>query len=258
MTDYKLKDLLERVYKKYNKPELISPDPLQFVVKYKNTADKEIVGMIASSLAYGRVAQILKSVVRILEITGAAPSVFVSEISGKKLRHLLKNFKHRFNTGDDVADLILGIKSARKKYGSLENCLLAGMKNQNILSGMVFLVDELTNNRQSYLLPSPQKNSACKRLNLFLRWMVRKDAVDPGGWDRVPKSSLIIPLDTHMYKIGKLLGFTKRKQANLKTALEITEGFRRVAPSDPTRYDFALTRFGIRDDMTVDDLAKMI
>ena len=254
----KLKNLLEIIYIKYNKPELISPDPLEFVVKFDNTNDKEIVGLIAASLAYGRVSQILKSVGRVVEIMKPSPDVFIANASEKKIRTLLKNFKHRFNTGDDVAELILGIKRVRKKFGSLENCLLKGMAENDILPGVCLLVDELTEKKQSYLLPSPRKNSACKRLNLFLRWMVRNDAVDPGGWFKIPKSLLIIPLDTHMYKIGKLLGFTKRKQANMKTALEITNGFKKISPDDPTRYDFALTRFGIRDDMTIDELEKMI
>ncbi len=109
-------------------------------------------------------------------------------------------------------------------------------------------------NGLTQFFPSPEKGSACKRLNLFLRWMIRKDSVDPGGWDELPASKLIIPLDTHMYKIGKKLGFTKRKQANMKTALEITKGFAKLASKDPVKYDFALTRFGIRNDMHMKDL----
>ena len=103
------------------------------------------------------------------------------------------------------------------------------------------------------LLPSPSAGSACKRLNLFLRWMVRQDNVDPGGWDSVSPAKLIIPLDTHMHRIGRRLGLTPRRQADLRTAIEITEGFRGICPSDPVRYDFALTRLGIRRDEGVED-----
>ncbi|MEJ2656586.1 MAG: DUF2400 family protein, partial [Desulfobacterales bacterium] len=105
-----------------------------------------------------------------------------------------------------------------------------------------------------HLIALPQRGSACKRMNLLLRWMVRKDNVDPGGWRGVPWSKLIIPLDTHMHKIGLKLGFTKNRQANMRTALEITSGFRKIIPEDPVKYDFALTRFGIRSDMHIDSL----
>ncbi|MCP4693017.1 MAG: DUF2400 domain-containing protein, partial [Desulfobacterales bacterium] len=104
-------------------------------------------------------------------------------------------------------------------------------------------------NRPGHLVALPEKGSACKRMNLFLRWMVREDAVDPGGWEGVPASSLIIPLDTHMHRIGLGLNFTKRKQANMRTALEITEAFKALYPDDPVKFDFALTRLGIRDDL---------
>jgi uncharacterized protein (TIGR02757 family) len=98
------------------------------------------------------------------------------------------------------------------------------------------------------LLPSPDKGSACKRLNLFLRWMVREDAVDLGGWKGIPASKLIVPLDTHMYRICSSLNMTCRKPADMATALEITKYFRKISPEDPVRYDFAITRLGIRDD----------
>lgn len=99
------------------------------------------------------------------------------------------------------------------------------------------------------LVPSPCKGSACKRLNLFMRWMVRRDEVDPGGWSGVPPSKLVVPLDTHMFRICSTMGLTRRKQADLRTAREITDRFREIAPGDPVRYDFALTRLGMRGEM---------
>jgi len=93
-------------------------------------------------------------------------------------------------------------------------------------------------------------------MNLFLRWMVRKDRVDPGGWKGIPVSRLIIPLDTHMHKMGLLFGFTKRRQASMITAVEITEEFRKIAPHDPVKYDFSLTRLGIRKDMDIESFFK--
>ncbi len=263
MKNRKLKSLLDKLYIKYNRPEYISPDPLELVTPFKKVDDREITGLIASSLAYGRVAQILKSVKIIFEIMKPSPAAFVSNISEKELRKLFANFKHRFNDGNDITDLILGIKKIREKYGSMENCLLDGMKtnDKNILPALTNFVDEIKGDNagcNAYLLPSPKKSSACKRLNLYLRWMVRKDNVDPGGWSKIPTSKLIIPLDTHMFKIGTFLGFTNRKQANLKTAMEITAGFAKIVSEDPTRYDFALTRFGIRDDMRMEDFEKKL
>ena len=109
--------------------------------------------------------------------------------------------------------------------------------------------------KENSLLPCPEKGSACKRFHLFLRWMVRNDAVDPGGWDGISASKLIVPLDVHMHRICMRLGLTSRAQADLKTALEVTGRFRAIVPEDPVRYDFALTRIGIRNDI---DLAEIM
>ena len=98
-------------------------------------------------------------------------------------------------------------------------------------------------------MPWPSRGSACKRLNLYLRWMIRSDEVDPGGWSGVHPRKLIVPLDTHMHRIGREWGFTRRKAADMKTALEITEAFRSINELDPVKYDFALTRTGIRKDV---------
>ena len=96
-----------------------------------------------------------------------------------------------------------------------------------------------------HLVPIPEKGSAAKRLHLFMRWMIRKDAVDPGGWDDLSPSRLIVPVDVHMHRICTHLAFTQKKQANLKTAVEVTQCFRKIMPQDPVKYDFALTRIGI-------------
>jgi uncharacterized protein (TIGR02757 family) len=128
--------------------------------------------------------------------------------------------------------------------------------DKTVIPALNFFATALTveNSNPGHLIALPEKGSACKRMNLFLRWMVRKDRVDPGGWHGVPVSKLIIPLDTHMHKISLKLGFTAKQQANMNTALEITTGFRQIIPGDPVKYDFVLTRFGIRDDMNIDNL----
>ena len=176
--------------------------------------------------------------------------------SMESLLRTFSSFKHRFTTGEEIAAMLFGMKNVIMKYGSLYACFKAGFINngESILPAITEFVEELSsvfNCRSNSLLPSPAKGSACKRINLFLRWMVRRDDVDPGGWDDIPPSELVIPLDTHMHKICLAFGFTKRKQADMKTALEITDAFRKIAPHDPVRYDFSLTRLGIREDMNI-------
>ena len=243
------REAFEDLYREFNRREFVSPDPLQFLYDYQDPFDREIVGLIASSLAYGRVAQILKSVSRVLERM-PGPYGFIMNTGRKGLRDALAGFKHRFTTGDDVAEMLYGIKTAIERHGTLQECFMSGFKSNDttILPALERFVQELTRpvrSGGSYLLPCPSKGSACKRMNLFLRWMVRNDEVDPGGWRKVPRSALVIPLDTHMDNICRKLGITSRKQANMKTALEITEFFRGICPEDPVKYDFALTRLGI-------------
>ena len=171
------------------------------------------------------------------------------------MRSLFLRFKHRFTTGDDLVEMLLGAMRLVRRHGSLRNCFVAGLREEHktVIPALATFVEALTSghkmrDRRNSLVPSPKLGSACKRLNLFLRWMVRRDDVDPGGWDDVPTSKLIVPLDTHIRRIGLALGFTNRKCADMRCALEITEAFKRFAPEDPVRYDFALTRLGIRQD----------
>jgi len=243
---------LEELYEKYNRREFVHPDPLEFLFDYDEAADREIVALVASSLAYGRVAQILKSISRVLERM-PSPREFLEKASHAALKKTFKGFKHRFTTGGEIAALLYGAGKAIGAYGSLHECFTAavGSDSKNIFSALSVFTKELISPAgcgYNSLLPRPDAGSACKRLNLFLRWMVRRDGVDPGGWDRVSPSMLVVPLDTHMHRIGRALGLTKRKQAGMKTAIEITEALGKINPDDPVKYDFALTRLGIRDD----------
>jgi uncharacterized protein (TIGR02757 family) len=245
--------ILYDIYIKYNHREFVHPDPIEFLYNYKSLRDREVVALIASALAYGRVTQILKSVSSILKIMEPSPFLFLNNISRRAIYLKFSTFKHRFTTGKEVSEMLYGIKLVIERYGSLYKCFMSGFNNNDntILPALTPFINELTlfyDRRQNSLLPSPKKGSACKRLNLFLRWMVRHDEVDPGGWDEVPASKLVIPLDTHMHRISLLLKLTERKQADRKTALEITYAFRKIIPEDPVRYDFALTRLGIRKE----------
>jgi uncharacterized protein (TIGR02757 family) len=246
------RETLEQVYALYTHREFIHPDPLEFVHHYRDPLDREVVGMVASALAYGRVQQILRSVSEVLQRMGESPSGFVLEHSLGSIQRIFKDFRHRFTGGDQLAALLFGIKRIIWKHGSLHACFrMKGTQNDDtILPALEAFVEELSHELSrelSMLLPSPSKGSACKRLNLFLRWMVRADDVDPGGWSGVKPCKLIVPLDTHMHRIGLKGGLTRRKQADMQAALEVTRAFRIIAPEDPVRYDFALTRLGIHD-----------
>ncbi len=247
--------VLEKLYNTLNRREFVHPDPLEFLYEYPDVGDREIVAIIASSLAYGRVSQILKSVRCILELM-ETPRAFVESETLHSMNKIFEGFKHRFTTGTDVANLLFGIKMVLEKFGSLERCFLSGIKDtdETILPALKNFVREIKihgeENGRS-LLADPCKGSACKRLNLFLRWMVRNDSVDPGGWKDVSPAKLIIPLDTHMHNISLMLGVTRRRQANMVTALEITRAFSELCPEDPVKYDFCLTRYGIRKDLSL-------
>jgi uncharacterized protein (TIGR02757 family) len=252
----KLHAYLESLYVTYNRREFVAPDPLQFLYAYTDPGDREIAALVCATLAYGRVAQILRSLETVLARLGPHPADFILKATCGELKMALSGIKHRFTSGEELARLLSGAKKILRKHGSIGQCL-AGHISQGdttILPALERLTDDLqeaSGGLEPYTLPSPGRGSACKRLNLLLRWMVRRDDVDPGGWEGISPSLLIIPLDTHMDAIGRSLGFTCRNQADLKAALEITGGFRRLCPHDPVRYDFSLTRFGIRNDLEI-------
>ncbi len=245
---------LESLYRTFNRRAFVHPDPLEFLYAYPAPADREIAGMIAASLAYGRVHQILKSVSWILEKMSPSPAAFLSQATPKSLVEVFQGFVHRFASGRHLSGLLNGLQTAVRTHGSLNRMFLKGFsaKDPTVQAALIPFARQLTDaasGRTGHLIPLPDRGSACKRLHLFLRWMVRKDTVDPGGWEGIPASKLIVPLDTHLHAVALSLGFTARKAADITTALEITERFRRLRPEDPVRYDFVLTRFGIRRDL---------
>ena len=252
------RDLLEELYLEFNRREYVSPDPLEFLYMYDSPADREVVGLIASSLAYGRVASILASVRRVLDVLGKNPADALARSDFSSLFSRLEGFKHRFNGSEEMCRFLSGIGEALRRYGSLEN-VFRSAKESSILGAMDNFADtilRLGGLGSSHLLPRASKGSACKRLALFIRWMARCDDVDPGGWEGVAPCDIIVPLDTHMFRIATGLGFVKRRSADGTAAEEATDGFRTFCPADPVKYDFALTRFGIRTEMSVGELLE--
>jgi uncharacterized protein (TIGR02757 family) len=259
LTD-KIKAVLDKLYEKYNHHCLIKPDPLQFVYHYSKPADMEVAAFLASALAYGRVQQIEKSLKNLLGRMGDSPCEFVRNFDKDK-RWALKDFKHRFTTGDDISDLLSLLKTAIKRYGSIEQYFTRGYNpgDKNIIPALSkfcnSLLDIYTAGHKGqtfpglkYLLVSPAGGSACKRLNLFLRWMVREDDVDAGLWKSIDKTKLIVPVDVHMSRLCKIMELYNRKTVSLSAAVEITESFAEIDPADPVKYDFALSRIGILEN----------
>ena len=260
-----IRNVLEKLYKRYNRRELISPDPLQFVYHYSEPADMEVTAFLASALAYGRVEQIEKSLKNLLARMGDSPYEFVRNFDKDK-RRTLKDFKHRFTTGDDISDLLTLFKNIISNYGSIEQYFALGYNpdDSNIIPALSKFSNSLLEMHVAehkgqatrglkYLLVSPAAGSACKRLNLFLRWVVRDDDVDTGLWKSIDKAKLVVPVDVHMSRLCKIMGLYDRKTASLSAALEITESFAEIEPADPVKYDFALSRIGIVENCDGND-----
>jgi uncharacterized protein (TIGR02757 family) len=256
----KLKTKLDQLYAAYNRKQYVDPDPLLFLYDYPDVRDREIAGIISSSLAYGRVAMIMQAVSAVLRKMGPDLREFIMSADPKRIAGMFQNFKYRFATGDHLIALIMGLQAVISDYGSLEACFTMNPASETDLSrGLARIRTRVVQaGGAGHLLADPGKTSACKRSHLFLRWMVRKDLVDPGGWSNVSAAALTCPVDAHMFKIGHLLGFTKRKSADRVCAAQITQGFRRISPDDPVKYDFCLTRFGIRDGLDISELKRFL
>ena len=256
-----LRRLLEEAYLRYDH-RFVDPDPLQFVRAHEDPADREVVGIVASSLAYGNVRQIKRSVARVLELLGPRPAVAVRRLDPRKTARGLASFRHRFNTGRDVACLLYFLRQALESHGTLEAFFAEGHAPAAThvgpalasFSSRLLALDHagLYGRRQlpsgagvRFFLPNPADGSACKRLNLFLRWMVRRDGVDLGVWSRVTPAALIIPVDAHIHAISRRVGLTRYRSPGWPMALDITARLRRLCPADPVKYDFALHRLGL-------------
>ncbi|MFH0777788.1 MAG: TIGR02757 family protein [Candidatus Eisenbacteria bacterium] len=260
-----LKAKLDELYSSYDLRHLHT-DPLVFPHRYGDPLDKEIVAFFSAALAYGNVKSIQSDVEKILAILGPRPHRRVLSLSHGEFRNGLGGFRHRFTTARHTAWLFLVAQRALSQFGSLKALFLEGHSpgTPTLKGSLVAFVDRLAsfnpaplyrNPREAkkdgafFLLPSPRNGGACKRLNLFMRWVVRRgDSIDLGLWPEVSAAQLIVPVDTHVARISRYLGLTKRRGADWKTAEEITEALRKLDPADPLKYDFSLTRLGIMRD----------
>jgi uncharacterized protein (TIGR02757 family) len=258
-----LKQKLDYHYKAFDKSQL-EPDPLQFPHQFKDENDIEVMAFIASIFAYGNVKQIINTLQKFLTISDDKPFLFIQNFEHNKLSKGLLSEKseiklsHRFYTLKDVVRLFYLLNQVYNEFGSLKILFLSGYdKNDNSIKNAItnfskyFLQNakkEFSNLTRglAFMFPFPEKGSACKRMNLFLRWMVRKDELDFGLWSEIPTSKLIIPVDTHVRRICKQLKLTKRKNVSWKMAEEITENLKKFDPDDPVKYDFAICHIGMR------------
>ncbi len=249
--DRDLRGLLEQLYDRYATAEHARHDPVSFTYRYRRRADGEVAALVAACLSYGRLEQIMASVADALGRMGERPAEFVLEAGPAARRRAAAGFVHRFADGAQFARLLAAIARVVGQYGSLQRCFAAHDRpdSPTILPGLRGLADELQRNGGlAHLVADPRKGSACKRWHLYLRWMVRDDAVDPGLWDGIGTERLVVPLDAHMWRVCRGLGLTARRTCDLKAALEVTEAFRRVCPEDPVRYDFALMHASVEGD----------
>ncbi len=238
-----MKTALDALYDNFNAPEA-ALDPIQIVRRYARVDDREIVAFIAAGLAFGRVASVMASVEAVCAVVGPSPSAFVRGFDPKRDGAALKTFVHRWVRGRDVVHMLTVLRDMVREFGSIERCFASAYDAAH--EDLAPAIEAFSARAgKSYFFAKPSSGSACKRMNLFLRWMVRHDEVDPGGWTLIPASKLLVPLDTHTIRVGKCLRLTRRASPGWKMAADITAALRKLDPSDPVRYDFALCHLGM-------------
>ena len=226
-------------------------DPVDCVHGYDAPRDQEIAGLIAASLAFGNALAAQRSTDRVLAMLGPEPAAVVIGESRADLRKRLRGFVHRIYRGEHLASMLSGAGALCREYGTLGDAFAEFHRagGGDFREALARLADALRGKTQSrslrHLVSDPRAGSACKRLVLYARWMVRPaDGIDLGLWPVAP-SELLIPVDTHIHRISRNLGLTRRKTASWATAEEITAALREFDPDDPVKYDFALCHLGV-------------
>ncbi len=249
---------LDTLYTDFNRGDSAS-DPVHRVRPFEDPADREIAGFCAASLAFGRVASVLNSIDTLFRIMGPRPSHYVRTFDPAAPHPELRAMVHRWTRGSDLAALLWVLRQMLERAGSIEGFFLEGDDGSDDLSVALdsFSRRALALDIRSaygrlpkrpgvcYFFPRPSAGSACKRLNLFVRWMVRRDEVDLGVWTRVSASRLIVPLDTHIIRLGRCLRLTRYVSPGWKMAADVTASLRRLDPVDPVRFDFSICHLGM-------------
>jgi len=251
---------LDRLYEDYNREDA-ALDPIQIVRRYATPADQEVIGFCAAALAFGRVQSVLNTVNGIAKVLGPSPAAYVSRFDPKAPHPELRAMVHRWIRGADIVALLWILRQMIDEAGSIEAFFVKGYDPSAVDVGDA--LDSFSRRALAldlraaygrrvpkragvcYFFPRPSAGSGCKRLNLFLRWMVRRDAVDVGAWTSIPAGKLIVPLDTHVIRLGRCLRLTTYVSPGWRMAADITASLRAVDPRDPVRFDFSICHVGM-------------
>jgi uncharacterized protein (TIGR02757 family) len=252
---------LDDLYVDYNREDSAT-DPIDLVRPFIDRADREVAGFCAAALAFGRVQSVMNSIRTLFDIMGPRPARFVRAFEPDGPHDELRRMVHRWTRGDDLAALLWILRQMLEQSGSIEGFFLEGDRADAddvgpALDSFSTRALKLDIRRAygrlpkrpgvCYFFPRPSTGSACKRLNLFLRWMIRRDEVDLGVWTRIPPSRLVVPLDTHLIRLGRCLRLTRYVSPGWKMAADITASLRALDPKDPVRFDFSICHVGMRD-----------
>jgi uncharacterized protein (TIGR02757 family) len=254
-----LKPVLDRLYTEFNHPDSAT-DPIDIVRRFARDDDREIAGFIAAALAFGRVSSVLQSIERVLAVIGPEPAAYVRRFDPRRDGPAFAGIVHRWTREADIVAMLWLLRQMLDRSGSVESFFLEGYDTGaddiadalDSFSTRAMALDLKSVYRRMpkrpgvcYFFPRPSAGSGCKRLNLFLRWMVRRDALDLGVWKRVSPATLIVPLDTHVIRVGRCLRLTTYTSPGWRMARDITVSLRKIDPIDPVKYDFSICHLGM-------------
>lgn len=244
------KEKIDELVEKYETIDFIKDDPISIPHRFSDKKDIEIAGFISSLVAYGRRDVFIKKLNQLLEIAQNEPYNFIMNFEPE----ILGDFNYRFGKPDDFAQIFNIMRNLYKKDGGLEELFNYAFQNQTDGNMFIPVTDYFYSRAQDnnamgfkFMIPDARKGSAMKRMCMFLRWMVRKGPVDFGIWNFMPASDLLIPLDTHVARLSREMGFLKRNANDFKSVIEITENLRKFDPQDPVKYDFAMFGYGVNE-----------
>ena len=250
---------MDTLYVEFNADRVVA-DPVWLARRYEAAGDREVAAFIAAALAFGRVQSVLNSVDGMLQVMGASPAAFVRNFDPARDRHCFKHLVHRWTNGADFAALVWLLHQMIAQSGSIENFFVEGLAGDAVDVGaalqsfstraLALDVSAVYGRKKpkpgvAYFFSRPSSGGACKRLNLFLRWMVREDQVDMGVWKKVRPGLLIVPLDTHVIRVGQCLRLTTLKSPGWRMAADITASLRAIDPVDPVKFDFSICHLGM-------------
>ncbi|MFD2965999.1 TIGR02757 family protein [Sphingobacterium bambusae] len=258
MADFDIKEFLDAKVSLFNRPSFIENDPICIPHLFSKQQDIEVMGFFAAILAWGQRKTIINKCNELIERFDGAPAQFIQQHQEQDLKQLL-GFKHRTFNDTDLLYFVAFLRFHYQSFSSLEDAFLIGQKH-----AQVFSMEQALNAFKAYFfslhdhpirtkkhISSPAQKSSCKRLNMFLRWMVRKDdqGVDFGIWNRISPGALICPCDVHVDRVARRFGLIVSDKINWKTAVELTENLKAFDPTDPVKYDFALFGIGVEGEI---------